>query len=550
MTQETSQLLRTRREKLQGLEERGIEPFAYGFPRTHRSDEAIHAFDLWEAEGVAADEAPVVREPSGKASTVEAAPAEAAPAKAVLAEAVQGEAREELGVRVAGRVLSWRGHGKTAFAHLQDGGGRIQIYFRTDALGAEDFATLDLLDLGDWIGVEGKVFRTRTGEVTVRAERWTVLAKSLRPLPIAKEEIDGATGERVVHSGFADVQTRYRQRYADLAVHPEVREVFRVRARIIAAMRRYLDRHDFLEVETPVLQPIYGGAAARPFTTHHNALDTRLYLRIADELYLKRLIVGGFERVYEIAKDFRNEGIDRTHNPEFTMLEFYEAFADYRDMMRRVEELLRAVAEEALGSHEMSYQGNTIDLGRPFARLGFLEALHSRMGEDVLALDDRSLLERARRATGESLEDGTARARSLDKLFGALVEPELVQPTFVVDYPQELSPLAKLKRGDPRLTERFELFVAGREIANAFSELNDPLDQRARFEAQGRLLDAGEEEAHPVDEDYLRAMEYGMPPTGGVGIGVDRLVMLMTDSASIRDVILFPTLRPEEGRGG
>ena len=535
MTQETSQLLRTRREKLQGLTDRGIEPFAYGFPRTHRSDEAIHAFDLWEAEGVAEDEAS-----AGNPIHGEAIPGNAA----------SGKSREELGVRVAGRVLSWRGHGKTAFAHLQDGGGRIQIYFRTDALGAENFETLDLLDLGDWIGVEGKVFRTRTGEVTVRADSWTMLAKSLRPLPIAKEEIDAETGDRVVHSGFADVQSRYRQRYADLAVHPEVRETFRVRARIIGAMRRYLDRHDFLEVETPVLQPIYGGAAARPFTTHHNALDTKLYLRIADELYLKRLIVGGFERVYEIAKDFRNEGIDRTHNPEFTMLEFYEAFADYRDMMRHVEELLRAVAEESLGCHDMSYQGNTIDLGQPFARLGFLEALESRMGEDVLALDDRALLERARKATGESLGDGTARARSLDKLFGALVEPELVQPTFVVDYPLELSPLAKLKRGDPRLTERFELFIAGREIANAFSELNDPLAQRARFEAQGRLLAAGEEEAHPVDEDYLRAMEYGMPPTGGVGIGVDRLVMLMTDSASIRDVILFPTLRPEEGRGG
>jgi len=540
MTQETSQLLRTRREKLQGLADRGIEPFAYSFPRTHRSDEVIHAFGLWEAEGVPADEAS-----AGNATPGEASGRVDAPGEAPL-----GSAREELGVRVAGRVLSWRGHGKTAFAHLQDGGGRIQIYLRTDALGAESFATLDLLDLGDWIGVEGKVFRTRTGEVTVRADGWTMLAKSLRPLPISKEEIDTETGERVVHSGFADVQSRYRQRYADLAVHPEVRETFRVRARIIGAMRRYLDRHDFLEVETPVLQPIYGGATARPFTTHHNALDTRLYLRIADELYLKRLIVGGFERVYEIAKDFRNEGIDRTHNPEFTMLEFYEAFADYRDMMRHVEELLRAVAEEALGCHDMSYQGDTIDLGRPFARLGFLEALESRMGEDVLALDDRTLLERARKATGESLKDGTARARSLDKLFGALVEPELVQPTFVVDYPLELSPLAKLKRGDPRLTERFELFISGREIANAFSELNDPLDQRARFEAQGRLLAAGEEEAHPVDEDYLRAMEYGMPPTGGVGIGVDRLVMLMTDSASIRDVILFPTLRPEEGRGG
>jgi lysyl-tRNA synthetase class 2 len=354
----------------------------------------------------------------------------------------------------------------------------------------------------------------------------------------------------VVHSGFADVQSRYRQRYADLAVHPDVRETFRVRARIVTAMRRYLDGEGFLEVETPVLQPIYGGAAARPFVTHHNALDTKLYLRIADELYLKRLVIGGFERVYEIGKDFRNEGIDRVHNPEFTMLEFYEAFADYQDMMTRVEELLRSIVEEVSGGTDVTFGEHRISLASPFARVPFLEALNARLGEDASALDDATLLERARRVSSDSLEDGAARGRVLDKLFGALVEPGLVQPTFVTDYPLELSPLAKLKRGDPRLTERFELFIAGREVANAFSELNDPIDQRERFEAQGRLRESGEEETHPIDEDYLRALEYGMPPTGGVGIGVDRLVMIMTDKASIRDVILFPTLRPGEGVSG
>jgi lysyl-tRNA synthetase, class II len=517
MNEELSQLLQTRREKLNALRDKGINPFAYGFNRTHASDEAISSFEALEA-GSGDDDGT--------------------------------DGVEAVRVRVAGRILSWRGHGKTAFAHIEDGGGRIQLYLRKDALGEEAFERLSLLDLGDWIGVEGELFRTRTGEVTVRADEWTLLTKSLRPLPIAKEELDPESGERVVHSGFADVQSRYRQRYADLAVHPDVRETFRIRARIVTAMRRYLDGEGFLEVETPVLQPIYGGAAARPFVTHHNALDTKLYLRIADELYLKRLVIGGFERVYEIGKDFRNEGIDRVHNPEFTMLEFYEAFADYQDMMTRVEELLRSIVEEVSGGTDVTFGEHRISLASPFARIPFLEALNARLGEDASALDDATLLERARRVSSDSLEDGAARGRVLDKLFGALVEPGLVQPTFITDYPLELSPLAKLKRGDPRLTERFELFIAGREVANAFSELNDPIDQRERFEAQGRLRESGEEETHPIDEDYLRALEYGMPPTGGVGIGVDRLVMIMTDKASIRDVILFPTLRPGEGVSG
>jgi lysyl-tRNA synthetase, class II len=510
MTEELSQVLRVRREKLEALKERGITPFAYKFDRTHRSDEALELFREEEERGGL--------DGSGDGSRV----------------------------RVAGRVRSWRGHGRSAFAHVEDGAGRIQLYFRKDVLGEDGFQDLSLLDLGDWIGVEGRLFRTRTGEVTVRVAEWELLAKSLRPLPLGKEEIDPETGERVTHSGFQDQQSRYRQRYADLAVNPGVREVFHTRARIIRELRTFLDERGFLEVETPVLQPLYGGAVARPFTTHHNALDTTLYLRIADELYLKRLVVGGFERVYEIGKDFRNEGVDRSHNPEFTMLEFYQAFADYEDMMVLVEELMRRVVTAVAGGTRVRYQGRDLAFGEPFRRLPFVPALSEKLGEDVRELDNAELRRRAEALGEDGLRDA-GRGRLLDKLFGALLERELQQPTFVVDYPVELSPLAKPKRGDPALTERFELFVAGWELANAFSELNDPLDQRERFLLQARLREAGDEETHPVDEDFLRAMEYGMPPTGGVGVGVDRLVMILTDSPSIRDVILFPTLRPGEG---
>ncbi|CAN5626117.1 lysine--tRNA ligase [soil metagenome] len=509
---ELSQLLRHRREKLDALRERGIEPFAYAFERTHRTDQALSHFDGAESEGTLS------------------------------------EGGETESLRLAGRMVSWRSHGKSAFAHVEDGGGRIQLYFRLNTLGEDAFRMLDLLDLGDWIGVHGPMFRTRTGEATVKVEGWEVLAKSLRPLPFGKEEMDAETGTRVVHSGFQDQQARYRQRYADLAVNPEVREVFLKRTRLIRALREFLDARDFIEVETPVLQPLYGGAAARPFTTHHNALDTTLYLRIADELYLKRLIVGGFERVYEIGKDFRNEGIDRSHNPEFTMLEYYQAFADYEEMMEGVEALLRHVVTAVNGSERIRVQEVEIDFESRFRRLPFMEGLNAKLGADAGELPDAELRSRAE-VLGETGLEGASRGRLLDKLFGALVEPDLIQPTFVVDYPVELSPLAKTKRGDDRLTERFELYVSGRELANAFSELNDPLDQRARFEAQVVAREAGDDETHPVDEDYLRAMEYGMPPTGGVGIGVDRLAMLVTDSASIRDVILFPTLRPGEGGG-
>ena len=486
---------RARREKLEQLVARGIAPYAYRYQPSHSAGEAARALP----EG--AEEGPVVQ--------------------------------------VAGRIVAWRGHGKTAFAHLADESGRLQLYFKKDVLG-ESFGALELLDIGDYLGVRGPLFRTRTGEVTVRVETYELLAKSLRPLPFGKEEV--VDGKTIRHSGFADAEQRYRQRYADLAVHPEVRTLFRARSRMVTALRRALDGAGFLEVETPILQPLYGGAAARPFVTHHLALDMPLYLRIADELYLKRLVVGGFDRVYEIGHDFRNEGIDRTHNPEFTMLEFYQAYADYEDMMRVVEELVteaaRAVREEATLADRVPA------LSPPFARVQWVDALNRGLNTDVLSRDD-AWLRKTAEAHAVASPGTLSRAKLLDELFQTVVERRLQEPTFVVDYPVELSPLAKPKRGNPVLTERFELFVSGKELANAFSELNDPLDQRRRLEAQARMRAAGDEEAVGVDEDYLRAMEYGMPPMGGVGMGIDRLFMFLTQTANIRDVILFPTLRRE-----
>jgi lysyl-tRNA synthetase, class II len=497
---EPGRVMRDRIAKLDALRERGVQPFAYRFDPTHS----------------------------------------AAGARSLLVDGVE----ETESVRVAGRVMSIRDMGKSRFAHIADRSGKLQIYFRSNELGAERFEILDLVDLGDWIGVSGPIFRTRTGEVTLRAQQYEVLAKAVRPLPLGKEEIDPETGSRRVYSGFADVEGRYRQRYADLAVNPDVRDVFVIRARTIGAIRRFLDERGFLEVETPVLQPIYGGAAARPFVTHHNALDMPLYLRIADELYLKRLIVGGLERVYEIGKDFRNEGIDRTHNPEFTMLEFYAAFLDYEDVMRLTEELLERITKEVCGDTVVRFASEELDFTPPFARFTMYEALRELGGIDVPPLRDEELRERVR-SLGVENTGKMARGKLIDELFGELVEPKLIQPTFITDYPREMSPLAKEKRGDPELTERFELIVAGRELLNAYSELNDPFDQRARFEAQGRLYEAGDEEAHPLDTDFIRALEYGMPPTGGFGMGIDRLVMLLADQPSIRDVILFPTMRPE-----
>ena len=496
MTEDLNFVQKARREKLDALVAAGVAPFAYSYDRTHQAADAVASLPEGADEGGT--------------------------------------------VRVAGRLVAWRGHGKTAFAHLADASGRIQLYFRRDELGEDIFAQLALYDIGDVVGVAGPLMRTRTGEVTIRVSEVVLLAKSLRPLPYGKEEVvDGVT---VRHSGFADSEQRYRQRYADLAVHPEVRALFVARSRLITAIRGFLDGRGFLEVETPVLQPQYGGATARPFATHHNALDMPLFLRIADELYLKRLIVGGFDRVYEIGHDFRNEGIDRTHNPEFTMLEFYQAYADYTDMMTVVEALLVHAADAV---RAVSGIGDKVPVLRPpFPRIEWAPALSAAIGQDVMAIEDEAL-RRLVSAQGIDKVNTMSRPKLLDELFGALVESRIVEPTFVVDYPVELSPLAKPKRGNTALTERFELFARGRELVNAFSELNDPIDQRQRFEAQARLRAAGDDEASGVDEDYLRAMEYGMPPMGGVGIGIDRLFMYLTDTANIRDAILFPTLRPE-----
>ncbi len=507
--EDLSQVLRHRREKLDAIRERGMEPFAYNFDRTASSAEAIESFESAEREGSLSD--------AGKGGHV----------------------------RVGGRIIGWRDMGKSVFAHVEDGAGRIQVYFRKDVLGDDAFDALSLLDLSDWIGVEGETFRTRTGEVTVHGASWTLLTKALRPLPFGKVETDADTGERIVHSGFADVEARYRQRYADLAVHPDVREVFRIRSRIVTALRRFLDLEGFLEVETPVLQPLYGGASAKPFVTKHHALDQTMYLRIADELYLKRLIVGGLDRVYEISKDFRNEGLSRLHNPEFTMLEWYQAFSDYEEQMDLVERLVLYVLDEVIGSRTVTVGENEITFEPPFRRLGLVTGLSEALGTDVHEMSDKELRAKAEELRVPDL-DGAGRGKLIDKLFGELVEPDLIQPTFVTDHPKELSPLAKPKRDDPRLTERFELYIGGAEVFNAFSELNDPIDQRERFEAQAALREAGDDETQPIDEDYIRALEYGMPPTGGVGMGVDRLVMMLTGQTSIRDVILFPILRTED----
>ena len=495
--QELNEVMKARRAKLAQLRELSVNPFAYEFERTVVAQDILSDYEKFEEKEVA----------------------------------------------IAGRMMSLRRMGKAAFAHIMDDSGKIQLYVRKDQVGDEAYDVFKLLDIGDIIGVKGKVFKTKTGEITVLVSHLELLTKNLRPLPIVKERV--VDGKKEIYDAFADTELRYRQRYVDLIVNRDVRDVFVKRTKIITTMRKYLDDRGYLEVETPILQPIYGGAAARPFITHHNALDMTLYLRIADELYLKRLIVGGFEGVYEISKDFRNEGIDRTHNPEFTMMELYVAYKDYHFMMELVEDMVNYIAQEVLGTSKIVYQGQDIDLTPPWPRLPLYKALEQYTGMDLFDKSREELFAAARELNIET-EDFWDSGKILDEIFKEKVEPNLIQPTFICDYPVELSPLAKRHRDDPRLTERFEPFVAGREIGNAFSELNDPIDQRERFESQMAMREAGDEEAHMLDEDFIRALEYGMPPTAGLGMGIDRLVMLLTDAASIRDVIFFPTMRPEK----
>lgn len=457
---------------------------------------------------------------------------------------------EKVPVRVAGRVMTIRPHGKAGFAHLQGEGARLQVYVRLDAVGERDFELYKLLDLGDVVGVEGYLFRTRTGELTVHAEHVHFLAKALLPLP---EKWHGLT----------DVEIRYRQRYLDLMVNEEARRVFERRARLIKALREFLESHGYVEVETPMMQPMAGGAMARPFVTHHNTLDMNLYLRIAPELYLKRLIVGGLDRVYEVNRNFRNEGISTQHNPEFTMLEFYQAYADYRDMIDLSERLMQHVARAVVGSLEFDYGEHHISFEK-FQRLTMKEAISRYWPKEAAPAptagdfdEPKAVFEWVRAYNGFAekpgdeyaplaLPEGTAPGTALQGLFEAVAEHQLIQPTFITEFPLEVSPLSKQKPDDPNFVERFELYVAGMEIANAFSELNDPAEQRDRFEYQQMLRERGDLTAHSIDEDYIRALSYGMPPTGGEGIGIDRLTMLLTNSHSIRDVILFPLLRPEK----
>ncbi|HEY8449492.1 MAG TPA: lysine--tRNA ligase [Bacillota bacterium] len=480
-----NELMAVRRQKLDKLRREGIDPFGHAYRRTHHAAEIHARFDQLEGQSA----------------------------------------------RLAGRLMAFRSHGKATFADLLDASGRIQLFVRVNDVGPEAYERFLALDIGDIVGVEGEIFRTRKGEISLRVTDWTLLTKALRPLP-AKWH------------GLRDVELRYRRRYVDLIVNAQSRRTAIARSLTLQSIRRFLDERGFLEVETPVLQTIYGGAAARPFRTHHNALDLDLYLRIALELHLKRLIVGGLEKVYEIGRVFRNEGISTRHNPEFTMLEVYEAYADYHDMMRLTEEMIATVAERVTGSTEVVYQGQRLQFRPPWPRVRFPDLLEDVIGLDLRELrDDASAQEIAERYRLEVEPPVTVKA-VLDELIDRFIEPRLVQPTFLIDYPVALSPLAKRIPDEPHLTYRFEAICMGTELANAFSELNDPIDQRQRFLAQLAERAKGDEEAHMLDEDFIEALEYGMPPTGGLGIGIDRLVMLLTDSPSIRDVILFPLLRP------
>ena len=441
--------------------------------------------------------------------------------------------QEKISCTLAGRVVALRRFGKAAFAVLQDGADRLQVYLKKDLLTEQAYKVTEQLDLGDWIGVTGVLFRTKTNELTVEVRQLTFLSKALRPLP---EKWHGLT----------DVETRYRQRYVDLIANPDVHEIFSTRSRIIAGIRAFLIERGFLEVETPMMQPIPGGATAKPFVTHHNALGVDLYLRIAPELYLKRLIVGGLPRVFEINRNFRNEGISTIHNPEFTMLEFYVSYADYHDLIILTETLISSLAQQILGKTVLDYQGKEITLTPPWRRWSYHQAILEINSLDRSIFQDKDKALLTAKLMGLEVDPKWPLFNIINEIFEETVEPKLQQPTFITDYPIELSPLARRKDSDPALVDRFELYIAGREVANAFSELNDPLDQRDRLEGQAAQREAGDEEAHLVDEDFLRALEFGMPPTAGEGIGIDRLVMLFTNQASIRDVVLFPQLRPEK----
>ncbi|HEX5497635.1 MAG TPA: lysine--tRNA ligase [Thermomicrobiales bacterium] len=497
---ERSELQEIRLRKAEALREAGIDPYPPRAERTHTTAAARERF--------------VAVEPG-------------------LPE--HGDDAEE--IVIAGRMISRRHQGKTVFAHLRDGSGELQLYIRRDDIGPEAFEQfLKLYDLGDFVQATGHLFRTRMGEISLRTSGLTMLAKALNAPPEKWH-------------GLQDVELRYRQRYADLLANDEARRVFATRARVVSAMRRFLDGRGYLEAETPTLQPLYGGAAARPFTTFHNALGQTFYLRIADELYLKRLLVGGYERVYEITKDFRNEGIDRNHSPEFTMLEFYEAYADYQTMMETVEAMIVQVATNVLGSMRLTYQGHEIDLTPPWPRITLRDAIRAASDVDYVAHPDQPGLLAAARAAGADVAADTVWPRIVDELLKQFVRPNLIQPAFLIDYPVALSPLAKRKPGDPTHAERFQPYIGGGEIGNAFTELNDPMDQLDRFLEQARDRAAGDEEAMQLDEDFVNALMYGMPPAGGVGIGVDRVVMLFTDQPSIRDVILFPAMRTLDESG-
>ncbi len=486
-----AEILSVRREKVEKIRTMGIEPYAYEFDKTHSHDEIIRDFETL---------------------------------------------KETTTVRVAGRIMAIRKMGRASFCHIQDETTKLQIYFQEDKIGAASYELFRLLDIGDIIGAAGIVTKTRTGEITIFADELRLLAKSIRPIPIVKEK-DGE-----VFDAFSNKEQRYRQRYLDLTVNPEVKSTFIMRSKIIQWCRDFLNERGFIEVETPILQPIYGGASARPFKTFYNALNREFYLRIADELYLKRLIIGGFEKVYEIAKNFRNEGIDRNHNPEFTALEFYQQYVDYNYLMEEVEAFFKFIAEKTEQAY-CTFGDYTIDFSKPFHRRRMYDLLQEHVGVDIYSLSESALWELCT-DKGFEVDKTAGYGKLIELLFDHFVEDKLIQPTFVIDYPKAISPLAKMCRdGRPDVVERFELYIAGQEFVNAFSELNDPFDQRERLESQNRLREAGDDEAQTMDEDFVTAMEYGMPPTGGVGIGIDRLVMLFTNQRYIKDVILFPQLR-------